>query len=39
MHGIDHNLQEHHVVLVRGGRVKDLPSMRFCSMSEDGRRL
>ncbi|EGQ3863521.1 30S ribosomal protein S12 [Staphylococcus pseudintermedius] len=27
--GIGHNLQEHSVVLVRGGRVKDLPSVRY----------
>lgn len=27
--GIGHNLQEHSVVLVRGGRVKDLPGVRF----------
>ena len=27
--GIDHNLQEHSVVLVRGGRVKDLPNVRY----------
>nr|QYB21978.1 ribosomal protein S12 [Pherosphaera fitzgeraldii]QYB22586.1 ribosomal protein S12 [Prumnopitys amara]BBF90951.1 ribosomal protein S12 [Lepidothamnus intermedius]BBF90992.1 ribosomal protein S12 [Pherosphaera fitzgeraldii] len=27
--GIDHNLQEHSVVLVRGGRVKDLPGVRY----------
>ena len=27
--GIDHNLQEHFVVLVRGGRVKDLPGVRY----------
>lgn len=27
--GIGHNLQEHSVVLVRGGRVKDLPGMRY----------
>lgn len=27
--GIDHNLQEHSVVLVRGGRVRDLPSVRY----------
>jgi small subunit ribosomal protein S12 len=27
--GIDHNLQEHSVVLVRGGRVKDLPGCRY----------
>nr|AYC64424.1 ribosomal protein S12 [Pseudochlorodesmis sp. HV01306b] len=27
--GIDHNLQEHAVVLVRGGRVKDLPGVRY----------
>ena len=27
--GIGHNLQEHSVVLVRGGRVKDLPMVRY----------
>jgi small subunit ribosomal protein S12 len=27
--GIGHNLQEHSVVLVRGGRVKDLPSVKY----------
>ncbi len=27
--GISHNLQEHSVVLVRGGRVKDLPGVRY----------
>jgi len=27
--GIDHNLQEHSVVLVRGGRVRDLPGVRY----------
>lgn len=27
--GIGHNLQEHSVVLVRGGRVKDLPGVKF----------
>ncbi len=27
--GIDHNLQEHSIVLVRGGRVRDLPGVRF----------
>nr|YP_008965135.1 ribosomal protein S12 [Nageia nagi]UHB41197.1 ribosomal protein S12 [Nageia fleuryi]BAO19819.1 ribosomal protein S12 [Nageia nagi]BCK60674.1 ribosomal protein S12 [Nageia nagi] len=27
--GINHNLQEHSVVLVRGGRVKDLPGVRY----------
>ncbi|OQU85764.1 hypothetical protein SORBI_3004G303433, partial [Sorghum bicolor] len=27
--GIGHNLQEHSVVLVRGGRVKDLPGMSW----------
>ena len=29
--GIGHNLQEHSVVLIRGGRVKDLPGVRFTS--------
>lgn len=27
--GIGHNLQEHKVVLIRGGRVKDLPGVRY----------
>jgi len=27
--GIGHNLQEHSVVLMRGGRVKDLPGVRY----------
>ncbi|MBI1883256.1 MAG: 30S ribosomal protein S12 [Chlamydiae bacterium] len=27
--GIGHNLQEHSIVLVRGGRVKDLPGIRY----------
>ncbi len=27
--GIKHNLQEHSIVLVRGGRVKDLPGVRY----------
>jgi len=29
MPGIGHNLQEHSIVLVRGGRVKDLPGVRY----------
>ena len=29
MPGIGHNLQEHSVVLIRGGRVKDLPGVRY----------
>ena len=29
--GIGHNLQEHSVVLIRGGRVKDLPGVRYTS--------
>jgi small subunit ribosomal protein S12 len=43
--GVGHNLQEHSVVLVRGGRVKDLPGVRYhivrgCldSMGVDGRK-
>ncbi|MGL4524997.1 MAG: 30S ribosomal protein S12 [Spirochaetia bacterium] len=43
--GIGHNLQEHSVVLVRGGRVKDLPGVRYHivrgtkdSLGVDGRR-
>ena len=43
--GIGHNLQEHSMVLIRGGRVKDLPGVRYkviraaldCS-AVDGRR-
>ncbi len=27
--GIDHNLQEHSIVLVRGGKVRDLPGVRY----------
>jgi small subunit ribosomal protein S12 len=27
--GIGHNLQEHSVVLIRGGRVKDLPGIKY----------
>lgn len=27
--GIDHNLQEHSIVLIRGGRVRDLPGVRY----------
>jgi small subunit ribosomal protein S12 len=27
--GEEHNLQEHHIVLVRGGRVPDLPGVRY----------
>jgi len=27
--GIDHNLQEHSTVLIRGGRVRDLPGIRY----------
>jgi small subunit ribosomal protein S12 len=43
--GVGHNLQEHSVVLVRGGRVKDLPGVRYHiirgtldSMGVDGRK-
>ncbi|MBP7584817.1 MAG: 30S ribosomal protein S12 [Spirochaetes bacterium] len=43
--GVGHNLQEHSAVLVRGGRVKDLPGVRYHivrgtldSMGVDGRR-
>ena len=28
--GIGHNLQEHSIVLIRGGRVKDLPGVQMC---------
>jgi small subunit ribosomal protein S12 len=27
--GVDHNLQEHSIILVRGGRVRDLPGVRY----------
>lgn len=27
--GVGHNLQEHHIILVRGGKVKDLPGVRY----------
>jgi small subunit ribosomal protein S12 len=27
--GVGHNLQEHSVILIRGGRVKDLPGVRY----------
>ena len=27
--GVGHNLQEHSLVLIRGGRVKDLPGVRY----------
>ncbi len=27
--GIDHNLQEHSIVVIRGGRVRDLPGVRY----------
>ena len=43
--GVGHNLQEHSIVLVRGGRVKDLPGVRYHivrgtldSLGVDGRR-
>ena len=43
--GVGHNLQEHSIVLIRGGRVKDLPGVRYHvirgtldSMGVDGRR-
>jgi small subunit ribosomal protein S12 len=43
--GVGHNLQEHSVVMVRGGRVKDLPGVRYHiirgtrdSLGVDGRR-
>ena len=29
IHGEGHNLQEHSIVLIRGGRVKDLPGVRY----------
>ena len=38
--GMGHNLQEHSVVLIRGGRVKDLPGVRYhivrCTMDTTG---
>ena len=43
--GVGHNLQEHSIVLIRGGRVKDLPGVRYNivrgvldAMGVDGRR-
>ncbi len=36
--GEGHNLQEHSVVLVRGGRVKDLPGVRYKVVRGDARR-
>ena len=27
--GVGHNLQEHSVILIRGGRIKDLPGVRY----------
>lgn len=43
--GVGHNLQEHSIVLIRGGRVKDLPGVRYHvirgtldSMGVEGRR-
>lgn len=27
--GVGHNLQEHSIILIRGGRVKDLPGVRY----------
>ena len=35
--GEGHNLQEHSVVLLRGGRVKDLPGVRYHMVREIGR--
>ena len=37
--GIGHNLQEHSVVLIRGGRVKDLPGVRYKIIRARARRL
>ena len=38
--GVGHNLQEHSVVLIRGGRVKDLPGVRYhiirCTLDTQG---
>ena len=38
--GVGHNLQEHSIVLVRGGRVKDLPGVRYkvirCTLDASG---
>ena len=43
--GVGHNLQEHSIVMIRGGRVKDLPGVRYhvirgtlYAMGVDGRR-
>src|ERR1041384_1383676 len=33
--GVGHNLQEHSIVLVRGGRVEDLPGVRYASGVRD----
>ena len=35
--GVGHNLQEHSVVLIRGGRVKDLPGVRYHIVRGDPR--
>ena len=35
--GVGHNLQEHSVVLIRGGRVKDLPGVRYPRHSRNAR--
>jgi ribosomal protein S12 len=39
--GVGHNLQEHSIVLIRGGRVKDLPGVRYHIMrgTLDSRRV
>ena len=37
--GEGHNLQEHSVVLIRGGRVKDLPGFRYKVIRGGARRL
>jgi len=34
--GIGHNLQEHSIVLIRGGRVKDLPGVRYHTVRNFG---
>ncbi len=36
--GVGHNLQEHSIVLIRGGRVKDLPGVRYRKADRASRR-
>jgi small subunit ribosomal protein S12 len=37
--GMGHNLQEHSVILIRGGRVKDLPGVRYHIIMRTGNRV